>query len=133
MAKSELARKKDYDHALADFDEAIRVDPRCVPAYNDRAGLWATCPVAKYRDGPKAVESATRACELSGWKDPQTLRTLALACAEAGDFEAAVKWAEQALELFADEENQAISRGLLELFQAHKPYHGDPELHDQAG
>ena len=55
-----------------------------------RASLWATCPDAKYRDGKLAVESATTACELTEWKKPCSLNTLAAANAEAGDFDAAV-------------------------------------------
>ena len=49
-----------YDEALADLDEAIRLDPRNAPGYNGRAWLRATCPEAKYRDGKQAVESATQ-------------------------------------------------------------------------
>ena len=48
--------------------------PSYAPAYNGRAWLWATCPDAKYRDGKRAVESATRACELSEWKEAERHR-----------------------------------------------------------
>ncbi len=57
-----------YESALADYSEAIRLDPQDQKAYIVRALLWATCPDARFRDGKKAVESATRACELSDWK-----------------------------------------------------------------
>ena len=42
---------------------------------------------------------ATKACKLTGWKNPNYLATLAAAFAEAGNFDDAVKWEEKAIEL----------------------------------
>jgi len=36
----EWTGKHDYDHAIADFDEAIRLDAQFVPAYRSRAIAW---------------------------------------------------------------------------------------------
>jgi tetratricopeptide (TPR) repeat protein len=52
--------RKDVDQALADYSEAIRIDPKSSDAHNQLAWIWATCPEAKFRDGMKAVASATR-------------------------------------------------------------------------
>ncbi len=78
-----------------------------MPPYVARAWIWATCPDSRYRDGKQAVESATRACELTGWKSPDELDTLAAAYAESGDFTAAAKWGQQAAEAYTDEEHRA--------------------------
>ena len=101
---------------------AIALDPSSVPAHNARAWLRATCPDPKYRDGKQAVESATRACELSTWKSPGELDTLAAAYAEAGDFDAAVKWEEEALKMHTDEEHRSGYRARLALYRARTPY-----------
>ena len=126
--------KEEYDKAIADYDQAIALDPKFAMAYNRRAWLWATCPDEKYRDGKKAVESATRACELTDWKDADSLNTLAATCAEAGDFDTAVKWEEKALGLLAkdDEPSRKDYDARLTLYQAKKPYRearsADPKL-----
>ena len=45
-------------------------NPVTPKAYNASAMIMAACPEAKFRDGKGAVEFATRACELTEWKNP---------------------------------------------------------------
>ena len=47
-------------------------DPSDPWTHNGRAWIRATCPQAQYRDGKQAVEAATRACELTDWKNPNS-------------------------------------------------------------
>jgi tetratricopeptide (TPR) repeat protein len=118
----DLSEKKEYDKAIADFSEAIRIDPQDSVAYNNRAWLWATCPDAKYRDGKKAVDSATKACEITEWKEANLLDTLAAAYAEAGDFDSAVKWQTNANALNLDAQAKTKGEARLKLYQEKKPY-----------
>jgi tetratricopeptide (TPR) repeat protein len=111
-----------FDKAIADYNEAVRLDPNHDYAYRSRASLRTTCPDAKYRDGKKAVQSATTACELSEWKGPDALDILAAAHAEAGAFEPAVKWESRAIELVSDDEARENYRNRLELYRQKKPY-----------
>jgi serine/threonine-protein kinase len=69
------------------------------------------------------VSEATRACELTEWKNQAYLDTLAAAYAEAGDFENAVKFQSQAIEpSAASGDQQAGMRKRLELYRKKKPY-----------
>ncbi len=92
---------------------------------NNRAWILATCPDPALRDGNQAVEDATRACELADWQEEDFLDTLAAACAEAGDFDAAVRWQTKALKRVSDWEKDDF-RGRLELYRAGKPYRQPP-------
>ena len=96
--------------------------PAIAKAYNASAMIKAACPEAKFRDGKGAVAIATRACELTKWKNPIILDTLAAAQAEADDFAAAVKSETRALELLTDERQKDDYRSRLVLYQAKKPY-----------
>jgi tetratricopeptide (TPR) repeat protein len=108
--------------AIADYTEAIDIRPKSPLPYNNRAWIWATCPDKKYRDGKKAVESATTACNLTEWHDPEYMDTLAAAYAEASDFASAVKWQTKANELRKDPEDRARGQARLKLYQEKKPY-----------
>jgi tetratricopeptide (TPR) repeat protein len=113
---------KVYDRAIADFDEAIRIDPKEPHAYLGRAWLWATCPDARYRDGKKAVASATKACELLESRNPIPFNTLAAAHTEIGDFDEAVKWQSKAIALLDDEMEKVEFRSRLKLYEEKKAY-----------
>src|SRR5207302_589419 len=80
-----------------DHMEALKRDPRSAATFNQLGWVWATCPDPDIRNGERARECATRACELTEWTEPGFLDTLAAACAECGEFDDAVKWQEKAV------------------------------------
>jgi len=99
---------------------------QCDIAFNARAWVWATHPDARYRDSKRAVELATRASERYEGKDTTILATLAAACAEAGDFDAAVTWQEKVLTMLEDEADRKAGDIRLALYWAKKPYREEP-------
>jgi tetratricopeptide (TPR) repeat protein len=114
--------KKDYAAAARDHLEALKRDPRSAATFNQLGWVWATCPDPDVRNGPRAKECATRACELTEWAEPGYLDTLAAACAECGEFDDAVRWQEKAIGLVAgDAAREADYETRLELYRRGKP------------
>ncbi len=152
-----LARKRRhlYDEAVADFSEAIRLDPKetlglyergvvfyemdehakalvdldevirrapespsTAGAYRTRAWIRSSTDDESLRDGRFAVESATKACELTAWKDADCLIALANAQNVNLDFRAAVAAIDRAIALIKPgDKRMSTFRDMRELFQ----------------
>jgi Zn-dependent protease len=91
------SRRGNWQRAIEDYRESLRLQPDLPTAHNNLAWLLATCPVDALRNGQEAVELATWACNATGWSNPSCLGTFAAACAEVGDFDQAVRWHTRAL------------------------------------
>jgi len=120
-----LDRQGNYAAAAAHYAEAIRLDPDRGEAYNNLAMLLATCPDPKFRDGPRAVACATRACELTRWTEPGCLDTLAAAQAEVGDFKAASATMRAALAIVKDKgptDRAPAMTARLKLYEQGQPH-----------
>jgi serine/threonine-protein kinase len=116
-------RRGQRQEAVAQLQRVIELDPKKSDACKAIAWDLATDHNPKRRDGTIAAEFATKACELTEWKDPAGLATLAAAHAESGDFDSAVKWQTKAIELLADQKEKEDYRTRLKLYQEKKPYH----------
>jgi tetratricopeptide (TPR) repeat protein len=117
--------KGDREKMLQDLDKGIQLSPDNAKAWGDRAWLLATSPIDEHRDGTLAIEAATKACELTFWKNPGYLRALAAAYAETGNFAEAVKRQEKSLENATQipEKRRADYESRLALYREHKPYY----------
>jgi tetratricopeptide (TPR) repeat protein/ribosomal protein S27E len=81
------------------FGDLLAADGDNPQLLNSIAWTLASSKLEKVRNGKRAVEIATKACELTKYKDPAMLDTLAAAFAENHDFDNAVKWKEKTLEI----------------------------------
>lgn len=114
--------KGDLAKTIADYDQIIKIDPSDFKTYGNLAWLLATNPNAAFRDGRKAVQYATKACELTEWESSNAIGILAAAYAENADFEKAVKWQNKMLEFrWKDKNAEELVRRRLALYQDHKP------------
>lgn len=107
--------------AIADFEKALALQPKDHGILNNLAWVLATSPDDKLRDGKRAIELATLACELTEYKAAYILSTLAAAYAETGDFNTAIKWSTKAVEVDDKEHGESL-RKELESYKAKKPW-----------
>jgi tetratricopeptide (TPR) repeat protein len=115
------SRLKDYEKAEADINEVLRLDPTSAKNFNNVAWLLATSPDPKLRNGKRAAELAQKAKDLAKANMWIYYDTLAAAMAETGDFEAAVRWQERALDDPALKDDPG-ARQRLELYRMKQPY-----------
>jgi len=107
--------------AIADYEEALKFDEDNSGVLNNLAWVLATSPDDKLRDGKRAVELATEACEVTEFKQAHVLSTLAASYAESGDFEAAIEWSQKAVAICTDHNKEQLGKE-LESYQAKKPW-----------
>jgi tetratricopeptide (TPR) repeat protein len=111
-----------YGRALADFKEALERDSKNTCVLAGRASIWAACPDERFRDGKKALASATRACELSEWKSACCQSALAAACADVGEYEKAIIWQCKANAIESDPALKTEGEARLARYRDKKPF-----------
>jgi tetratricopeptide (TPR) repeat protein len=114
-----------YDLAIVNLTKAIELKPDRIDVLNKLAWLSAAVDDASIHNAQKGIEFAQRGCELTGYKDPVLLDTLAVAYAAAGRFDEAKATAEKALRIAkeAGRENLAAEiQKRIKLYEADQPY-----------
>lgn len=116
------------DKAMEDYEQALKLDPANSGVLNNLAWLLSTSPEDKLRNGKRAIELATKACEVTEFKQAHILSTLAAAYAETGDFETAKKWSSKAVELGEGSMKEQLAKE-LKSYEERKPWR---EAHPEA-
>lgn len=120
-----LAGDGQMGEAIQHLRQTVNLKPDWVPVLNELAWKLATYPDARFRDGQQAVDLASRAVQLTHTNDAVVLDTLAAGFAEAGRFDEAVKWAQQALNAAQAAGQKDLGSQVqehLKLYQLHRPY-----------
>jgi tetratricopeptide (TPR) repeat protein len=116
--------KGDYTRALVDLRDAAKAAPNDGAALINLAWFLATCPEPSLRDGNEAVTDATKACEISHWKNGYAIDALAAACAETGNFDLALSYENEAID--CDNVTKASNVEMEKrraLYLTHKAFH----------
>lgn len=118
-----LGLGKHYE-AIKAYQKAREIDGEEFNLLNNLAWVLATSPFDAYRDGPLSLELSQKSAELSEYKMPHILSTLASSYAELGNFEKAIEWSSQAVELAEKEEHEKANdlRKELESYKKREPW-----------
>lgn len=138
----------EHDKAIADYEAALQIpvateeeletNPSAMSAQsrsglaNNLAWVLATSPKDELRNGEKALKYGTEAAELTEFKEPHILSTLAAAYAESGDFNKAIEWAEKAVNLGKDQGHEQLEQLEKELdsYRENKPWREEQNVEE---
>ena len=118
-------RQDDFEKAIYYWNAALQLKPNWPDVLSRLARVKASYPDAGFYEPDEALKLAARACELTDYKNAILLDSLAIAYAATGQFDEAVKTAENALALsfsvkWSKSATQIEER--LKLFRAKQPY-----------
>ena len=108
--------------AVTAFENALRLNANDVPSLVYLARVLASDETPENRNGPLAVALAGQANTLTGGSQPFVLATLAMAYAEAGQFDDARKSAQAALNLADRPSAKSELQAQLQLYEANQPF-----------
>lgn len=123
----ESGRSRDAARILDQACRRLPADPRYPTVM---ARVLAASRDDEVRNGAEALQHARRACDMTQNRHPEPLQWLAAAYAETGDFDNAVKSAEQAIDLVGQSGNVSLRTALeqqLQLYREKKPFR-EPKL-----
>jgi len=115
--------------ALAHYRRGLKSFENIPAGLNNLAWILATYPDPQVRNGSEAVTLAEKACNLTEYKEPVLVGTLAAAYAEVGRFAEAITAAEKARALAEAAGAEGLAANnvtLIELYRAGKAFRDRP-------
>jgi tetratricopeptide (TPR) repeat protein len=130
-----------HPEAVADYERAVKLKSRLssdlektswTGVLNNFAWVLATSPEDSVRDGKRAIDLATQACDETNYSKSHILSTLAASYAETGNWEKAIEWSKKAAELgHEDEDTEGQLKKELASYEAKKPWREKQEQKDE--
>lgn len=114
----------DFEGAIRDYNQWLSRDGDSLLALNGLAYIFACCPDDSLHCADLAIRLATRACDVSDWKQWRPLLVLAYAFARNNDFENATIHARKSLEIVPVEKRDRPEI-LLELAKTRQAFTSD--------
>ena len=111
--------------AMPHFQAALKIEPNNYSMLIFVARVLAADENPQVRNGAEAVSLAVRVNHLTAQPQPVALDTLAMACAEVGNFDQAQQLQQQAVSLTeaaGQKEDAAVMQQRLELYKKHQPW-----------
>jgi tetratricopeptide (TPR) repeat protein len=111
--------------ALSQWRETLNLEPDNALAMSEMARALSASPQAEVRNDEEALKLAREAVRLSGGQDAEFVGTLAIALANAGQFQAALDTAHRALQLATQQNQSDLIRRLnseIRNYEAGQPY-----------
>jgi tetratricopeptide (TPR) repeat protein len=111
--------------AMSHFASALLIRPDFADALDGLAWILVTASDSVLRNGPEALPMSEKACELTSWKEPEKLRTLAAVYAENGRFEDATSIIQRALDVSSRQGQTNLSEechAMLRSFSSRQPW-----------
>ena len=115
-----------YDKCI----ELLELEPDSIDVQNSLAWICGASDIKGIRDPAKALRFALKACEISDYKKPETMDSLAVAYAANGSFDKAVETAKKAVALAHSKGHEDMAGRIekrLELYKNDRGYI-DPSL-----
>jgi len=125
-----LYEKGQIRRAYKEFSKLLELNPDSFDGLNSIAWFQAASMIDGIRNPPQALKHALKACELSDYRKPEAIDTLAVAYAAVGNFQKAVETAQKAIEVVNSRGDDAFAgriRNRLNLYRQGKTYL-DPQL-----